>query len=147
MNRKVVKKMIATMAMSCLLMSNMVVDAQDIKNNETAYAEGSTETIPYGVYLQVGTSNINKVGTGKIYAKGRTVAEMDVSKISVGVRVERLVGNAWLQEDYFSSTKYNTYTVTASKTLTVPVGYFYRVKSVHTAHTDSSSSWTEGLYI
>lgn len=119
------------------------------KDNEAqaTYAEGSTEVVPYGAYLQAGTSSINKVGTGKIYTKGVTLGEGTVSKLSVGVRVERLVGNAWLQQDYFSATQYNTNIVTASKTLTVPIGSFYRVKSIHTANTDSSSSVTEGLYI
>ena len=90
---------------------------------------------------------LTKQVLGKFMRKVLTVAEMNVPKISVGVRVERLIGNAWVQQDYFAATKTNTYTVTASKTLTVPIGYFYRVKSFHTAHTDSSSSWTDGLYI
>ena len=116
-------------------------------NAEKTKSEGYAEVAPYGQYLQMGKSDITKVGTGKIYAKGRTIAHTTVSKISVGVRVERLLGNAWVQQDYFSASKTNTNTVASSKTLTVPIGYFYRVKSIHGANTDSSSSWTEGLYI
>lgn len=147
MKKKTIKVLIAMVAIGSLFTSSALVDAKDNNVSEKVCAEGETEAIPYGAYLQVGTSNINKTGTGKIYAKGRTVAEMNVPKISVGVRVERLIGNAWVQQDYFSASKTNAYTVTASKTLTVPIGYFYRVKSIHTAHTDSSSSWTDGLYI
>lgn len=116
-------------------------------NAEKTKSEGYAEVAPYGQYLQMGKSDITKVGTGKIYAKGRTIAHTTVSKVSVGVRVERLLGNAWVQQDYFSASKTNTNTVAASKTLTVPIGYFYRVKSIHGANTDSSSSVTDGLYI
>ena len=130
---------------SCLIPWNKV-SAQEI-SDQTIYSEGYTEMVPYGVYLQAGRSNISKVGNGKIHASGTTFGRTTVPKISVGVRVERLIGNAWVQQDYFSASQTNNYTVTAAKTLTVPIGYFYRVKSFHTAHTDSSSSVTEGLYI
>lgn len=116
-------------------------------NAEKTKSEGYTDVVPCGQYLQLGKSDITKLGTGKIYAKGRTIAHTTVSKISVGVRVERLLGNAWVQQDYFSASKTNIDMVAASKTLTVPIGYFYRVKSIHGANTDSSSSVTEGLYI
>ena len=54
-------------------------------------SEGEAEMIPRGMYLKSGTSSISEVGTGKIAAGGRTVGQMVVSKISVTVKVERLV--------------------------------------------------------
>ena len=146
MKKRILQFMALMLTVSSIGSIPVIASANENTQKET-YSEGYTEQFPYGVYLQMGTSSINKTGTGKIYAKGVTIGEMNVPKISVGVRVERLIGNAWVQQDYFSASKTNTYTVTASKTLTVPIGYFYRVKSFHTAHTDSSSSWTEGLYI
>ena len=143
MKKRILQFMALLLTVSSIGAIPVIASANENTQKET-YSEGYTEQVPYGVYLQMGTSSINKTGTGKIYAKGVTIGEM---KISDGVRVERLIGNAWVQQDYFSASKTNTYTVTASKTLTVPIGYFYRVKSFHTAHTDSSSSRTEGLYI
>lgn len=109
-------------------------------------SEGNMNISSYGAYLQAGMSNINKTGPGQAYAKGTTIAQRTVSKISVTVRLERLLGSAWVQEASFSATKYNDYEVNVGKTLPVSSGFFYRVKSIHTANTDSSSSWTDGLY-
>lgn len=140
------KKKIPYFIALALVVSSCFFSETKVLANDTV-SEAYAEITPYGAYLQAGRSTINKLGTGKIYASGTTFARTTVDKISVGVRVEKLVGNAWLQCDYFSASAKNTYTVDATKTLIVPIGYFYRVKSFHTAHTDSSSSVTEGLYI
>lgn len=109
-------------------------------------SEGNIEISTYGAYLQMGISNISKVGAGQAYAKGTTVGQRTVSKISVSVTLERLLGNAWVREASFSATKYDTNDVSAGKTLPVSSGFFYRVKSIHTANTDSGTSITDGLY-
>ncbi|MBS5129190.1 MAG: hypothetical protein KHZ01_01685 [Lachnospiraceae bacterium] len=148
MKKAITYFMALTLVLGSIGTSSIISLAKEKENlSKESYAEGSLEVMPYGAYLRAGTSSINKTGTGKIYAKGVTLGEGTVSKLSVSVRVERLLGNAWVQQDYFAATKYNANNVAASKTLTVPIGYFYRVKSIHGANTDSSSSWTEGLYI
>lgn len=146
MKKRISYFMALTLVLGSCFLPCSSVSAKEASDQAT-YSEGYTEAVPYGVYLQAGRSNIGKVGNGKIHASGTTFGRTTVPKISVGVRVERLLGNAWVQQDYFSASQTNNYTVTAAKTLTVPIGYFYRVKSFHTAHTDSSSSVTDGLYI
>ncbi len=116
-------------------------------------AEESSEQIGYitiqprGAYLQSGYSKINKAGDGKIVAGGSTAAQKVVSEVSINVNVERKVNGSWVHYTSWTSTKKNAVAVTSSKTLTVPKGYYYRVKCVHYANSDVSSSSTGGLYI
>lgn len=114
---------------------------------EEDYSEGEAVNRTRGMYLKSGTSSIVKEGTGKITAGGRTVGQVVVSKIVVAVRVERLVNGSWVTYTSWSATKYNSALVSTSKTLTVPIGYYYRVYSTHAANSDSSGSFTNGIYI
>ena len=99
-----------------------------------------------GQYLQSGSSKIIRAGTGKITVGGTTIAQRTVSTIQVSVMVERLVNGNWLSYTSWSASKTNTYSVSTSKTLTVPRGYYYRVRSIHNANSDRGNSNTNALY-
>lgn len=111
------------------------------------FSEVTVGSMTRGIYLKSGSSMISKEGTGKLNASGDTVGQMKVSKISVTVRVERLVNGRWQAYTSWSATNYNSAYVSTTKTLTVPSGYYYRVYSTHTAGSDSSGSFTDGIYI
>lgn len=100
-----------------------------------------------GEFLQSGSSRIVKNGTGKITVGGTTIAQKQVSKVQVSVIVERLVNGSWLRYTSWSASKTNAYSVATSKTLTVPRGYYYRVRSIHNANSDIGNSNTSGLYV
>ena len=106
---------------------------------ESAEQIGYITVQPRGVYLQSGYSKISKPGDGKITAGGSTTAQKVVSEVSINVNVERKVNGDW--------EHYTSWTSTSYKTLTVPKGYYYRVRSVHYANSDVSSSATGGYYI
>lgn len=106
-------------------------------------SSGSTR----GVYLGSGSSSLSKAGTGKITAGGTTIAQKIVSTVSVTVRVERLVNGSWQVYDSWTSTRYNAASATTSKTMSVPTGYYYRAHCFHSANSDSSGSYTNGLWI
>lgn len=100
-----------------------------------------------GQYLQTGSSKIVRTGVGKITVGGTTIAQREVSTIQVSVIVERLVNGSWLRYTSWSASKTNAYSVSTSKTLTVPRGYYYRVRSIHNANSDRGHSNTSGLYV
>lgn len=100
-----------------------------------------------GQYLQTGSSKIVRAGVGKIAVGGTTIAQRTVSTIQVSVMVERLVNGSWLSYTSWSASKTNTYSVSTSKTLTVPRGYYYRVRSIHNANSDRGHSNTNALYV
>ena len=108
---------------------------------------GEMEVQTKGQYLQSGSSRIVKSGTGKITVGATTIAQKQVSNIRVSLRVERLVNGNWFSYSSWSASKTNAYSVTTSKTLTVPRGYYYRVVSIHKADSDIGNSNTNALYV
>lgn len=135
-----------------------------IAGNETVHAENSVEDVElsdimtedaligyaesqtWGVYLARGFSIINDAGSGKIGCGGITEAAVKC-KVSVNVVVERKVNGSWTRVTSWSSSNASAYSVSVSKTLSVGSGYYYRVRSTHTAGTDTGSSCTENLWM
>ena len=114
---------------------------------DTDSSEVTVGSMTRGVYLRSGSSTINKQGTGLIGAGGDTTANKVVDNISILVRVERLVNGKWVRYTSWSAAKEDTYYVSTSKVLSVPTGYYYRVWCTHYANSDSTNSYTDGIYI
>lgn len=152
--RRIKAFLVMIMVSSLIFMSTESVKAEEQIEcvdgsylTEDDYSEGEAVNLTRGIYLKSGTSTIAETGTGKIAVGGRTVGQTTVSKISVSVCVEKLVNGSWVTYTTFSETKYNAALVSASKTLNVPIGYYYRVYSVHKANSDVSDSFTNGIHI
>lgn len=112
-------------------------------------ATGNAILIMRGEDLQSGTSKINKPAAGVINAGGTTTADHVVREIGVAVVVERLKSgsSSWYYYKSWELVKNNDSSVMSSKRLTVPGGYYYRVRCTHWANSDASSSSTNGIYI
>lgn len=110
-------------------------------------SEGTATPLTRGIYLKSGSSSIADAGNSKITASGDTVAQKVVNKIYVGVRVQRKEDGKWAAYTSWSEVKYNTLYVSTTKTFKVPGGYYYRVYSDHTANSDISDSYTNGIWI
>lgn len=106
---------------------------------------GQTEVNPAGVYLLNGMSTIQDAGTGKIIAGGITSGAVKCD-LTVNVIVERLKGGNWVRVTSWTASEDYAWTVGSSKTLSVGRGYYYRVRSLHFANTDASSSMTSSLW-
>lgn len=106
------------------------------------YAESQTR----GIYLAEGSSIINRISSTKIGAGGTTSA---VTKCTVSVTsiVERETSTGWARVTSWTQTNESAYTAVVSKSLTVGTGYWYRVRSLHYANSDASSSMTSSLYM
>jgi hypothetical protein len=100
----------------------------------------------WGVYLVDGTSIINDAGGGKIGEGGSTTAASKC-KVSVNVVVERKVGTSWVRVTSWTATNANALVVSTGKNISVASGYYYRVRCVHSASTDTSSSCTGALWM
>lgn len=106
---------------------------------------GQAEINPTGVYLLNGMSVIQDAGTGKIVAGGITTAAKKCD-VTVNVIVERLTGGSWARVTSWTASDDYAWSVGSSKTLSVGRGYYYRVRCLHSAHTDASSSMTSSLW-
>ncbi|MBD3918999.1 hypothetical protein H8B09_09560 [Paenibacillus sp. PR3] len=97
------------------------------------------EIVPYSAfdstfkYLENGMANLSIVSSsGKIMLEGESTATQYVSTIGVRTTLQRWTGSVW--EDYNVgqdlSVSNDNYIIT-SRQLTVPTGYYYRIRSLH----------------
>ncbi|WP_461815698.1 DUF6147 family protein [Faecalimonas sp.] len=112
---------------------------------ENTLSEGIIE--PRGQYLQKGISSLGKIGKGKIKVTGTTIAQKTVADIKVSVMIEREVKGKWVSYTSWRASDKNTHSITSSKILKVPRGYYYRVRSVHSANSDVGDSNTNAIYV
>lgn len=143
-------KRIISSVFAVILIGGMIIggSVQKVKAaNEVREEVGYTTIQTRGVYLQSGSSKISWYGDGKITVGGTTRAQKVVDTISINVNIERKVNGDWEHYTSWTETKHNTVALLSYKTISVPKGSYYRVRSVHYANTDVSSSATSGLYV
>lgn len=101
-----------------------------------------------GIYLASGDSAISKISSYKIGAAGETTAATRCD-VEVVVIVERynMEMDRWGFITSWTAEKEDALYVAISKSLVVDSGYYYRVRSLHYAGSDASSSYTNALYV
>ena len=108
---------------------------------------GHAENQTWGVYFSDGYSIINKISSTKIGAGGVTNANVRCT-VKVNAIVERKnASGTWARVTSWSVTNENAYSAMASKSITVPSNYYYRVRSHHYAGSDSATSFTDALWV
>ena len=143
--------MAVVLCATCVLNLEFESNAEEV-GESISYSElmtenalvGYAENIARGVYLAEGFSIINKISTTKIGAGGTTNAAVKC-KVSTNAIVERLVSGSWARVTSWTTTVESGYSASVSKSLTVTTGYYYRVRCIHYASTDRSSSYTNAL--
>ena len=117
-----------------------------IKDEEST---GATTPMIRGEDLMTGYSKVRRLGAGEIYAGGTTIAAHAVDRIGVGVIVERAKAGdtSWEFYDTWQKFNENTDRVSSSKRLKVEGDYYYRVRCIHSAGVDMSSSFTDGVFV
>ena len=110
---------------------------------------GTTTAYTRGDDYLVGYSKVVRLGPEKIYAGGTTIAMQDVETIKIAVIVERAQegDTAWSFYDSWQKENHNVDRVGSNRTLEVEGGYYYRVRCIHSANDDVSSSFTDGVYV
>lgn len=124
-----------------------VLDGSKLTREEESI--GTDTKITRGVDLLTGYSKIVRLGPGKIYAGGTTIAAHEVEKVMVSVIVERAKegDTAWGTYDGWRKENHNSDRAGANRMLEVEGGYYYRVRCIHSANDDVSSSFTNGVYV
>ena len=120
--------------------SKLTTDAESI---------GYNQKVARGEDLLTGYSKIVRMGPGQIYAGGTTLASHEVERIGIGVMIERAKeeDTEWSFYDSWQKFNENADRVSSKKYLDVEGDYYYRVRCVHSAGQDMSSSFTDGVYI
>ncbi len=110
---------------------------------------GSNTGLTKGQYLLTGYSKVVRLGPGLIYAGGSTIAAEIVEEVGVGVMVERAQegDTQWTFYDGWQKFNQNIDKVSANRRMEVEGDYYYRVRCIHSANSDMSSSFTDGVFI
>jgi len=154
MKQKVLAMLMAlALCVTCIWSVDFETKAEDM-GEDISFSElmtedalvGVMESQTWGVYLANGYSIINKISSTKIGAGGVTNATQKC-KVSTTAIVERLSGGSWGRVTSWTTTVASGYSATVSKSLTVTTGYYYRVRCLHYAASDYSSSFTSSLYM
>ena len=124
-----------------------VIDGSKLTTD--AESTGYNQKVARGEDLLTGYSKIVRMGPGEIYAGGTTIAVHNVERIGIGVVIERAKeeDTEWSFYDTWQKFNENADRVSSKKYLDVEGDYYYRVKCVHSAGEDISSSFTNGIYI
>ncbi len=155
------KKIVSMCCANVLLISMLLIsicNAEAASNDsilDGSYLTHNEESIGYdtkvtrGVDLLTGYSKCVRRGPGEIYVGGTTIAAHTVASVKVGVIVERAKegDTKWEFYDSWQKENKNADRVSSNRSLMVPGGYYYRVRSVHSANSDGSSSFTNGVYV
>lgn len=155
-------KRVLSMCCSLLLIMGLlalsVADTQAAANEpviDGSYLTHEDESIGYdtkvtrGEDLMTGYSKAVRLGPGILYAGGSTIASHTVEEVGVGVIVERAQegDDHWSVYDSWQKFNENADRVSSNKRMEVEGGYYYRVRSTHSANDDVSSSFTDGVFI
>ena len=109
----------------------------------TGYIENQT----WGVYLASGTSTINKISSSKVGAGGTTNAAKKCNVSITSILERKNSSGSWERVISWTQDNTNAFYAMISKNVTVPSGYYYRVRSYHYAGTDTASSHTNALWV
>lgn len=110
---------------------------------------GYDTKVTRGVDLLAGYSKVVRLGPGVLYAGGSTIAAHVVDEVGIAVLVERAQegDEEWEFYDGWTKYNYNIDKVSDNRRLEVEGGYYYRVRCFHSANSDMSSSFTDGVFI
>lgn len=156
MKKKIVSVCLTTLLVGGLSMTSMqearaaegkVIDGSELTHEEESI--GYDTKITRGEDLLTGYSKCTKLGDGKIYAGGTTIAAQVVKSVQIVVIVERAKEDdtEWSYYDNWRKENKNTNRAMSNRTLYVDGGYYYRVRCTHVANSDMSSSFTNGVYV
>lgn len=126
-----------------------------VKVIDGSYLTHDKESVGYdtkitrGEDLLTGYSKCVEWGPGEVYVGGTTIAAHTVERVGLSVMVERAKeeDTEWSYYDNWSKFNDNSDRVSSSKGLEVEGDYYYRVRCIHSAGMDVSSSFTNGVYI
>ncbi len=152
MKRRIITLLAIVICIAGIMNSNITVRAQDddidmtdIMTEDALIGRINTQT--WGVYLSDGYSVINKISSTKVGAGGTTSAAVKCTVKITSILERKNSSGSWECVTSWTQTNQSSFYAGISKSVTVPSGYYYRVRSYHYAGSDSATSYTSALWI
>ncbi len=113
--------------------------------------ESSTGIIPRSTYLYGGSGKITNAGGGKVTVYADTKAKQVCDLVEVDIYLQYYDSGTWVYVNNWNYSKKNASLMTASRTLSVTKGRYYRIKCYHAVTKngvkESSVTATDGIPI
>ena len=101
-------------------------------------------------YLREGYCTISSPSAGMVIISGKTSATQQVDRILLRLYLQRWNGSSWADIGNWLFENYNAISVSGSKVLQVPGGYYYRAKGFHqvieNGYSESLTSYSGYIY-
>ncbi len=150
MKQKIIAMIMIMVCMINIGGNDMSVHAEEGQEIDYSFLQTEEALVDYmvvqtrGIYLMDGNSIISKMGPYTIGAGGSTSATRKC-KISITCIVERRLSTGWERVTSWTKTKENDFEVMISRSLDVATNHYYRVRSIHYAASDTTSTCTGAL--
>lgn len=125
-----------------------------VDGSQLLHTKESTVTLEdfaRGNILNNGTASLSNNGNGEVVVYGAVLAGVVCDKLLLKMTLQRYSDGAWRYVQDFTDTRYNHSMLTKSYIVSVPKGYYYRVKAACLAYkgstTESKSPMTDGIWI
>lgn len=120
-----------------------------ITNN---YAEDMVYNLLRGSHLNYGSAKISELSSNSISIYGLTQCHHTCDNIYLSLYLERKVNGSYATYKSWSYTSTDATNLSKSLVVSVPTGYYYRVRAYHAASDSGSAkesvtSLTEGVYV
>lgn len=155
---RLLKKMFCISAIvgaTCLsTMTPIMVQGETISETETTedYAEAIVYPVMRASCLSVGTVQIKKLSSNSINIYGITQCFKTCDNVYLSLFLEKKVNGSYGTYKYWDYSTTNESKLSKSLNVSVPSGYYYRVRAYHAASDNGSdkesiSCLTEGIYV
>ena len=151
MKRKIIKKVAVLLAIISMFTCNMcfvygdtntISDDTEETETDAEFAEDTTYSMLRGNNLNYGTSQISKVSSREVNVYGLTQCHHICTTVYLTLSLERKVNGTYETYKIWNFTANNVTNLTKSIKVTVPSGYYYRVRGYHAAKDGSKESTT-----
>lgn len=113
--------------------------------------ESSTGIMPRTTYIYGGSGKITNAGGGKVTVYADTKAKQVCDLVEVDIYLQYYDSGSWVYVNNWNYSKKNVSLLTASRTLSVTKGRYYRIKCYHAVTKngvkEKSTTMTDGIPI
>ena len=143
---------------SAFMLFPMMVQATSILNEVTEtdtlenYAEDTVYSLLRGSHLSHGNASITELSSNSISVYGLTQCHHTCDNVYLSLYLERKVNGSYATYKSWDYSKLDATSLSKSLVVSVPSGYYYRIRGYHAAKCDDSSkesisTLTEGIYV